>query len=432
MWSSFILFFLGRANRDDVLLIKLPPKQKSEVWAYFIWWLRAVKGGSHTGATRTLAAVKSLLGQHIGTDNRFANNDVPVIAKALNASAHKTKVELRSELAQKLSRQKLPAFDELTLWIMEKCWIVREWSNKDIADRAVWVAVLLMELFGFRPSNVLKRSAGKNDHTLMYQDVLFYYKLHGRLTCHKGSSEALLRLTYSDIEFLEFQVLSTKNKWFKPTTLTCNTVNERGRNAIRTLLVWCQKYGVGNPEGYITSYSRPALFRKGQPLMTRHATSEEVNGCIKEAAEALGLPGSMYSSKSFRSGLATRDELTGVPIEETMKTGGWHQKKTIKRHYRKASRVFGAKKAGRNHGLTLEEVQAMPEVKRAAGVITSSPAVESLGKRPLSTSPVNGRLTKKPKACPPTVETVKETKNVGLPRGLRSEAERKPVKRMSM
>ena len=139
----------------------------------------------------------------------------------------------------------------------------------------------------------------------------------------------------------------------------------------------------------------------------------------------------MYSSKSFRSGLATRDELTGVPIEETMKTGGWHQKKTIKRHYRKASKVFGAKKAGRSHGLTLEEVQAMPEVKRAAGVISSSPTVDSLGKRPRSPSPAKGPLLKKPRACLPTVGTAEE-KKVGLPLGLRSEAERKPVKRMSM
>lgn len=401
LWSEYIQFFFGLSDRSTVLLLDLPADQRPEVWAYFIWWLRAVKGGTHGGVVKTLGAVRHLLGIEIGAENSFTQDGHPKVASYLKASANKTRVELMVELAKKVGRQKLPSFDGLTLGIMKECWVNREWSNDDIAKRSVWVAVLMMEMFGFRPSNVLRRSADKKDHTLQFRDLRFFCwgGSQSPVAVLSGSSLRLRDHLYEDITGLEFRVLSTKNRWFKPTTLTCNKVDERGRNAIRTLLVWCQRYGANNEEGYITSYSRPALNRKGCPMMSRCTTAEEVNAAIKDAAEILGLPRSMYSSKSFRIGLATNDEITGVPVEETMKTGGWNQAKTVAGHYRKGHKIYGAKKAGRKHGLTLAEVAAIPDVQRAMGMLVSPGQGGSLHP-PSSSVPVR----QSPRLQEPTLE----------------------------
>ena len=409
LWSEFIKFFCGTGKKDTVLLAGLSAPHRSEVWAFFIWWLRAVKGGTHGGTIKILAAIKHLLGQQIGVEVLyFTDTDIPVVKSALDASANKTREELRKELERKVSSQKLPAFDELTERLYEVNWKKREalWGHDDIAAKAVWISVLVIEMFGCRISNLVKPSKGSKDHALQFQDIWFHCNFHGvNRASIKACSPNLDAIPHAEVESVEFRVLSTKSRVFKPTTLTCNNSDSRGRRAIRCLLAWCTRFGAGRGDQYLTSYGRVATGRKGQPVVYRNTTSAEVNKSIHEAAAYLQMPPELFSSKSYRSGLATRNELNGVPLENTMKVGGWTRAATVKKHYAKGSMIYGGKrKKGRRHGVTQAELAAIPAVQRAGGIL---PPLDS------PFSPRLVRVSETPVAEPTPAKKRKRSKGEG-------------------
>ena len=363
-WLFFVKSIFGSSRQEEVLLKKFSTtKEKSEIWALFIWFLRIASGISADAVDNHVAAVKHKLGLLMG-ENEFMDASTPIVRQALLAAKSKTKDELRAQLAKTERLVKLPMFDELTQTIYEECWVKTSWQvPDDFPRKAVWVATVLMDIFGFRPSNVVRPEKDATDHTLEAQDLLFLRRnADGTGSSIRGDSVEAKSLVSESVFEVQFAVLSAKRS-VKPIRKGISRSDERGARAIDTLVEWVHHANL-LPKDYLTTFRRPAPHRKGHPLVARTVSSHEVTTEVKKAAVILDLPPEHFSPCSFRKGLVTRDSLAGVEASDTAATGNWRSQKVMKKHYDKSDRIYGFRKAGTKVTLDTATVEQMLPVEK--------------------------------------------------------------------
>jgi hypothetical protein len=345
----------GNKHLDGVPL-GLP---RTVMWIRFIWYLRVSQAVHPESIGEYLSAIKDYLADHwISTE--FASDDITQIKKAKQAALHRTRAELRAEFERKEARMKLPVFDELTERIFVIFWTGTAWDGKGLQLKVVAVAVVLMDVFGFRSSNVVLPRANGSDHALRAEDFTIIYAQgeQGESRRTVGGTPASRGIATAHVLEIHLLVLSRKRS-VKAESKVITSGDERGRRAITVLMDWLRRSEVRR--GDILTTCRAHLIGESEDWVL---TSYALNKGIKQTADSLGFPPEHYSSCSYRKGLATNRRLEGESNESITQRGSWKHASTMLKSYDQSERLCRA--PGTKGPMTIGEARSLvPPSKRA-------------------------------------------------------------------
>lgn len=313
----------------------LPKVQRVVLWARYIWFLRAYWGVLPGSLGTYLAAVKRELGLRM-VEISFADTRIPIVNSAMQAAKRKTRTELREALLRKDARLKLPAFDGLTEWIYVNFWERTAWDWSGTLLKLLCLSVLLMDLFGFRESNLVRPRPNAEDHALRAGDITVVYRdSQGEKRSAVGGSPELHRIAPRQVMAVYLIVVSSKRS-VEAVRKMFTHEDERGRRLIVVLMEWFQLSGVDKEDMLCTCHRTSEV--NGRDYVYT-LTSEILNQGIKVSAVANGYPAKHFSSCSLRKGMATREGLTGATDDEIAARGSWRSHTVMNRHYNFAIRL---------------------------------------------------------------------------------------------
>ena len=309
------------------------------MYAKYIWYLRAAIGVEPTAIDGHLAAVKKELGER-GVDVTFTDNKLPLVKMARKAAKKRTREQLKEALLRKEARMKLPFLDPLTDWVYLHFWCRVEWDWEGTALRMSCVAILVMDVFGFRESNLARPRPDSEDHTLRAEDFTIVVQGPGnRIYTVTGGSLAVHQVQAEQVIAVHMIVVSSKRS-VEALRKTVSPADPRGRRLIEVLLEWLKRSGVQPTEFLCTCHRQHPRTKKAYTLSL---TCEKLNLSIKVAAEENGYPPEHFASSSMRKGMVTRDRLTGVQEDETAEKGSWKSKQVMNKYYNFGRRLYRRK-----------------------------------------------------------------------------------------
>jgi phage shock protein PspC (stress-responsive transcriptional regulator) len=365
-WSTWLDYCKARKEsglNGDVLMKGIGSNMdKTMVYVRFIWFLIAAIGIVPTAINTYLAAVKKGLGER-GVCTEFADDRLPLVKRAKQAAKKRTRAELREALLKKEARLKLPFFDLLTEWIVEKFWEGTTWDWNGTFLRLICLAIILMDLFGFRESNVVRPRPDGEDHTLRAEDFhVAYNDRHGQSRVAVGGSWELQtgKVELGQVTAVHVIVASSKRS-VEAVRKTVTPADPRGRRLVMMLLQWFAHSQVQADEMLCTCH-RVSEVTGRECVYT--LTSEKLAWGIKTAAEQNGYPPEHFASSSMRKGMSSRGGLTGEDEKVTAERGGWKSLDVMHKHYNFAKRV--ARKAGDTAPLREAEVRSLYFVSKTA------------------------------------------------------------------
>ena len=367
-WRTWELFWqvCGKGGLPgNVELAGLTTEESTDAWVRFIWFLRVAAGvnpdkiGTYLSATR-----KQLKRRRIPTE--FTNEDNVFIMDARTAVEQRSREELREQMEKRERSLRLPMFDELLVWLYDECWRKTAWDDrKGIELKAVALGSHIADVLGFRESNLVRPRKDRTDHALLAQDIKFVVlKSDGSVMSARGGSEEAKGLSVEDgCQEACVDVLSAKPRNFPGARQSVRSIDERGRRVIQMLCDWYTYSGVLPDDYRLTFRHRSSTNQRGYTCVL---TSSAFNNGLKAAAVGVGVPAEHVSSRSFRSGVATRGGLTGQSTEQIMQQGLWKSAEVVTRHYNKAGQIY--RPNGDHRPTTKEEaLTLLPPEKRARG-----------------------------------------------------------------
>jgi hypothetical protein len=341
-WETWTGYCRARAKDPetaDPLLQDVPTTMgKTRVYAKYIWYLRVAVGIAPSALDAYLAAVKDELGTR-GVNLTFTDDKIVMIRKAKKAAKKRTRAQLREALIQKDARLKLPFFDLLTDWIYLHFWCEVRWDWDGTFLRMTSVAILVMDVFGFRESNIVRPRPDAEDHTLRAEDLTIMYRNDNGLTLSAtGGSEEVTHIQVKQVLAIHVIVASSKRS-VEATRKVVSPSDARGVRLIGVLLEWLSRSKVQPDEPLCTCHRvSPENGRE----YSYSLTSEKLGYAIKAAAQENGYPPEHFASSSLRKGMATRKSLTGARDADIADQGGWKSHAVMHKHYNYGRRLYRA------------------------------------------------------------------------------------------
>ena len=180
---------------------------------------------------------------------------------------------------------------------------------------------MFMDMMGVRVSSLVKSQLHK--HTLLAGQVsVTFTDADGVEQVVRGGSQSVGSIPEgSRCTEASFTLLTAKPSGFEAVTYTVKRTDPRAELLI-TLTAEFMKHSGALPDDPFATYLRKSLKKKGDKAWSkRYVIARDINEELKRAASVIGLPIECISSKSLRESLATKNELAGVPIEETCEKG---------------------------------------------------------------------------------------------------------------
>ena len=180
---------------------------------------------------------------------------------------------------------------------------------------------MFMDMMGVRVSSLVKSQLHK--HTLLAGQVsVTFTDADGVEQVVRGGSQSVGSIPEGTrCTEASFTLLTAKPSGFKAVTYTVRRTDPRTQLLI-TLTADFMKHLGALPDDPFATYRRKSLKKKGYKAWSkRYVIARDINEELKRAASVIGLPIECISSKSLRESIATKNELAGVPIEETCEKG---------------------------------------------------------------------------------------------------------------
>ena len=129
-------------------------------------------------------------------------------------------------------------------------------------------------------------------------------------------------------------MLTSKTKCFRLMVYTFDLSDKRSKRLVAMTAEFMKNFGAGPQDPFAIYVRRSEKVKGPKALSKRTVTAQDFNREIRISADdTLGLPADRFSTKSYREALATKNQLAGVPEEETCRLGRWKGSHTIKEVY---------------------------------------------------------------------------------------------------
>lgn len=241
--------------------------------------------------------------------------------------------ETNRVLEARRARAKRAAPPEFLQFFLEDVWepLVSGFTTptKEQLDRmGACLGAMLGYNFGMRIGNLVRGTAARRDQSVHTGELLF--AAVGSVTgALKGVavSQWLATRELSSIEKVSFHLLKTKTG--RPVEDLCikRTTEAEGR-LLDAVLTWIRVSGTQDSDPLLTRYAGGSK---------RYTTRADVTLLIREAAREFQLPEDAFSSKSFRIGVASADDMSAADKDDV---AGWsRQASTRESYYDQRNRV---------------------------------------------------------------------------------------------
>ena len=332
-WETFLE---GRGVGDDILLDKMSLQSQIIVLST---WLKELRqdGGLHGPA---FAAVRNLFRKHGRSLSVF---EAPVMSHVRHWLAPSD----RETHERRQVNVKICATQQFVD-------VQRELHWDEGATRMLHVMGVAYEfMFGPRVGNIAWDSNGKGQHMIRVQDVVFDVSTE---TTSGARLEPLFSfelkpraIAPEDCNKVTFTHVSGKN--FGGSKGTLVNVVERGQSpSDGEFIDMAVQFAIVADHDKVDFF-----FSRYLGGYNKKFTASASAKAAKESAEILGLPPSMFSTTSWRSGWATALAAAGVPDTELKMLNRWVSNASFLYNRPNGKRP----NAGRVEGLSVEEVEAM-------------------------------------------------------------------------
>ena len=195
-------------------------------------------------------------------------------------------------------------------------------SMGSIREQFCYVCILFMDAMGTRSCDLIKSAL--HNHTILADQVsVTFTDANGEEQVVRGGYQGISDIPVERVTEVSYTMLTSKPHGFAPVTYNFTKTDPRAKRMI-PLTANFLKHSGANPDDPFATYRRKSTKRKSDKAWSkRHVTAKDINDEIKRAATAVGLPPASFSSKSYREALATKNQLAGVPEEETCGKAGW-------------------------------------------------------------------------------------------------------------
>ena len=336
-WSEYIQQITGR-GAGDIYLQGLTKEEKPFRLILFMKHLYD-QGLRQSQITKVLTAMSSLFQANAVDTMVFTN---PLVLRAKRGTVG-TREELEVQNRRKLENPTLPMASDMVMEGRKLFWEGKSWDMDGMDSRVIWLVIGLGFNFGARIGQLtlarrkkITRELIGQDHCLKTKDVRFYFSpdcsirktviLKGAVMFRgKVTSETLIR----NISAIELSFLTGK--------ISTNVVGVKriGRSTaeetqlLEDICLWVLKAKPGDDDELTSRYD-----------LTRRTNNKKVvtpfaiNKGIKILATSFGLPPSMFSSRSLRSGLASEQRAIGASDASRNQIGGWAENSRVPaKHY---------------------------------------------------------------------------------------------------
>jgi len=274
-----------------------------------------------------------------------------LVLRAKNGTAG-SREELEIANRNKLSNPTLPMASDMVMESRKLFWEGKLWDKDGMDSRVIWLVLGLGFNFGARvgqltlarKKTVTKELKGQ-DHCLKTKDVGFYFSSDssnsrteilkgGVMFRQKVTSEAMIR----NVSAIELSFLTGKIKTNVVGVKRVGRSTREEAQLLEDICLWVLKARPGDNDELTSRYD---LARRvnNKKVVTPYA----VNKGIKTLATSFGLPPSMFSSKSLRSGLASDQKAKGASDASRNQIGGWAEHSRVpEKHYVHQVGVQGA------------------------------------------------------------------------------------------
>lgn len=275
----------------------------------------------------------------------------PLVLRAKNGTAG-SREELEVVNRRKLNNPTLPMASDMVMVSRRLFWEGKPWNKDGMDSRVIWLVIGLGFNFGARIGQLTLARRKKitkvlevQDHCLKTKDVGFYFSSDGsseRTEILKGgvmfrrkvTSEALIK----NVSAIELPFLTGKIKTNVVGVKRVGRTTIEETQLLEDVCLWVIKAKPGDNDELTCRYD---LSRRGNNRKV--VTSYAVNKGIKTLAASFGLPPSMFSSRSLRSGLASDQRAKGASDASRNQIGGWAEHSRVPgRHYVHQAGVQGA------------------------------------------------------------------------------------------
>jgi len=332
-WETFLE---GRGVGDDILLDKMSLQSQIIVLST---WLKELRqdGGLHGPA---FAAVRNLFRKHGRSLSVF---EVPVMSHVRHWLAPSD----RETHERRQVNVKICATQQFVDVQRELHW------DEGATGMLHVMGVAYEFMFGPRVGNVAWDSSGKGQHMIRVQDVVFEVStetMGGARLEPLFSFELKPRaIAPEDCNKITFTHVSGKN--FGGSKGTLVNVVERGQSPSDGEFI-----DMAVQFAMIADHDKDDFFfSRNLGGYNKKFTASASAKAAKESAEVLGLPPSMFSTTSWRSGWATALSAAGVPDTELKLLNRWVSNASFLYNHPNCKRP----NASRVEGLSVEEIEAM-------------------------------------------------------------------------
>ena len=208
------------------------------------------------------------------------------------------------------------------------------------------LAIIFMDATGNRACSLVKST--EHEHTVLSSQVtVIYTDAGGQERVVRGGSLEVRDIIAGQETEVSITVLTSKVRKVSPITCTFTPSDERSIRLIRCVSEYMKYSGAGPHDPFLT-YLRRSEKRDGLGAWSKRSVkASDINLEIKRSAVVNGFPAQHFSTKSYRLQLATKNQLAGVPEEETCKVGGWLSSKTMKGSYDKSRGIAHGRDSSR-------------------------------------------------------------------------------------
>ena len=335
---------------EDMFMERLTPEERTEEWVQYIYHLSASDIVGRPLASH-LSGTKAFFRENSGVDLSFCNDDLGQIKAAKTRANGANREFLRSVALKKDATVKLPVFQELTSLVYEMAFQdIDDWGWHPTHQKGAATAQLLQTITGVRISNSVRRSL--TDHHLNAEDVIIKFERTAQdgvgrprtwvLTC---GDEWDSTFEPSDVHSIEVREQTGKGK-VEYKSRHISRVDELSDRVCLAVAYWAKNSGTQTGEPFFTMRRRSTNTNR---VTVCYINISHVNLVIKDAADALALGRSHYSSHSARSGFAekqaekVRRQGVGASGSELAQMGGWKNdsvKGAMRMHYDRTTSVY--------------------------------------------------------------------------------------------
>ena len=358
--KKYVVFRVGRMCTEgedaDMFMERLTPEERTKEWVQYIYHLSA-SGVIGRPLASHLSGTKAFFRENSEVDLSFCSDDLEQIKAAKIRANGANREFLRSVALKKDASVKLPVFQELTSLVYKMAFQdIDDWGWHPTHQKGAATAQLLQTITGVRISNSVRRSL--TDHHLNTEDVIIRFERAIRdgaggprtwvLTC---GDEWDPTFEPSDVHSVEVREQTGKGK-VEYKSRHISRVDELSDHVCLAVAYWAKNSGAQTGEPFFTMRRRSMNTNK---VTVCCINISHVNFVIKDAADALALGRSHYSSHSARSGFVTkhswaekqaekvRGQGAGASGSELAQMGGWKNdsmKGVMRMHYDRTTSVY--------------------------------------------------------------------------------------------